>query len=192
MTGMREAKRGVRDAARAARTAVPDDSRPAAAVAAAQRLLAVPEIASVRTVLGYAATAEELDPAPAIEALRERGARIAYPRVCGPGEMTVHWAEPGELEPGFCGLLEPGEAAAMATPEEIDLVIVPGVAFDAQCHRLGMGSGFYDRFLVRMRQDALAVGFAFDEQLVDAVPCEEHDARLDAVVTPTRTIRSAG
>jgi 5-formyltetrahydrofolate cyclo-ligase len=185
---VRDEKRRVRDAARAARTALSPAARAFAAQAVAERLLAMPETERARGVLAYAATSEEIDPSLAIEALRERGARIAFPRVCGPGEMTVHWAEASELQPGYCGLLEPAEGTEAAAAPDIDLVLVPGVAFDAQCHRLGMGSGFYDRFLAKLHPSARVIGIAFDEQVVEQVPCEEHDVPLDAVVTPTRTL----
>lgn len=185
---MEHEKDRVRSQARAARSALSAEQREAASMAVAERLLAMDEVAAVRAVLAYAATMEELDPAAAVEALRARGARIAYPRVCGPGEMSVHWAEPGELAPGYCGLLEPSAEAAEALASEIDLVLVPGVAFDEQCHRLGMGGGFYDRFLAALHPGALVIGLAFDEQIVERVPREEHDMRLDAVVTPTQVL----
>lgn len=188
MTRVHQDKHRVRTDARAARIALTADERAAAATAVAEHLLGIPGVADARTVFGYAATNEELDPAPALEALLARGARVAYPRVCGPGEMTVHWANASDLAPGYCGILEPRSDAETARPEDVDLVLVPGVAFDEQCHRLGMGGGFYDRFLAELHPGALVIGLAFDEQLVERVPREDHDVRLDLVVTPTRVV----
>jgi 5-formyltetrahydrofolate cyclo-ligase len=137
-------------------------------------------------VLAYAALPEEIDPAPLVAALRVRGARIALPRVCGPGTLALHWVEvDSNLAPGAMGIPEPDEACAWAAPDDFDLVIVPGVAFDASCARLGFGGGFYDSLLPLLPQTTPTVALAFDEQLVEIVPCEEHDARVDIVVTPS-------
>ena len=182
-------KHEVRTAARAARSGVTGEARAAAASAVAERAIALQGVADARAVLAYAATPEELDPSPLVSALRARGARVAYPRVCGPGALALHWCdEENDLTPGYCGIAEPSEAAPVAEPHEIDLVLVPGTAFDEACGRLGMGGGFYDRLLPQLAPGALAIGLAFDEQLVAEVPAEAHDVPLGAVVTPTRTI----
>jgi 5-formyltetrahydrofolate cyclo-ligase len=186
---MPEPKHALRRKARAARDGISAEARADASHRVAERALAVPEIASARGVLAYAATPQELDPSPLLAALRERGARVAYPRVCGPGGLTLHWSDTGDLAPGYCGILEPHESAEPAAFADLDVVLVPGVAFDEACCRLGMGGGFYDRLLPAMRPDTLRVGLAFDEQVVPTVPTEEHDVSLDAVVTPTRTLR---
>jgi 5-formyltetrahydrofolate cyclo-ligase len=68
-------------------------------------------------------------------------------------------------------------------PATIDVVIVPGTAFTAGGDRLGQGGGWYDRFLGRIRSDCLTIGVGFEAQLVEALPTEPHDVRLDAVVT---------
>ncbi|HEY5505917.1 MAG TPA: 5-formyltetrahydrofolate cyclo-ligase [Coriobacteriia bacterium] len=186
---MIERKHAVRLAARSARSAYPRAARDVASQAVAARALTMRVIRDARTVLAYAATAEELDPAPLVAALRARGARVAFPRVTGPGELALHWcADASELAPGYCGVLEPDAGAESADLAEIDVVLVPGTAFDAECGRLGMGGGFYDRLLPLLRDDATALGLAFDEQIVEKVPAEAHDVPLDGVVTPTRTI----
>jgi len=187
-----DAKREVRSQARAARQGLDPEARAKASEAVAARVLELPETAFVRTVLTYAAMPEELDPSPLVAGLRARGARIAYPRVCAPGALTLHWVEEGGLAPGFCGILEPAEDSAQAHIDEFHLVLVPGTAFDASCRRLGMGGGFYDRLLSGRNAGSLALGLAFDEQVVADVPCEPHDIALDAVVTPTRTLRAQG
>lgn len=174
---------------RAARRAVPAEDRLRHAEAAAERLLALPEIASARTVLAYAATPEEIDPAPAVEALRARGATIALPRVTGPGRLTLHRVDPGiMLVPGPFGLLEPPRDSPTVAPGEIDVAIVPGVAFDGACRRIGHGGGFYDH-LSSMMVDAVTVGLAFDEQVLGEVPYADHDVCVDILVTPSRTRR---
>lgn len=175
----------LRALAREARRAMTAEERAAAMHAVADLVLALPGVADARTVLGYAATAEELDPAPVLEALRRGGARVALPRVTGPMRLTLHWVTASdELVAGAFGILEPAEDAPRAEAREIDLALVPGVAFDAACNRIGYGGCFYDNLLPTLRPDALKVGLAFDEQLVEAVPAEDHDVPLDFVVTP--------
>jgi 5-formyltetrahydrofolate cyclo-ligase len=143
-----------------------------------------------RAALAYAALPDEVDVSPLVGRLRASGVRIAYPRACGAGEMTLHWVDDeAALTPGYCGILEPPVGAARAAPDEFDLVLVPGVAFDESCCRLGRGGGFYDRLLPQVGPGALVVGIAFDEQVVGAVPREPHDALVDVVVTPTRVLR---
>jgi 5-formyltetrahydrofolate cyclo-ligase len=191
--GAEGTKENLRARARMARAAVSADARSVAAAAVAERALAVPEVTGARTVLAYAASAEELDPAPLVSALRARGARVAYPRVCGPGALALHWCDDeAGLAPGYCGIAEPAAGSPEALTADFDLVLVPGTAFDESCGRLGMGGGFYDRLLTTLAPRALAVGLAFDEQVVAEVPTEVHDVALGLVITPTRTILGSG
>jgi 5-formyltetrahydrofolate cyclo-ligase len=189
MKPMKPEKSDLRAMMRAARARIPEDYRREAAVRVGAGVLLQLGDVLPRGVLAYCATPEEVDPSVLVSALRESGIPVAFPRVCGPAELALHWAERGDLEPGYCGLLEPPAGTAEATLDEIDLVLVPGVAFDEHCHRLGMGGGFYDRLLATLPPETMKVGLAFDEQIVEAVPHEEHDIVLDAVVTPRRILR---
>lgn len=166
--------------------------RRAHAYALAERVLALPELASATTALLYGASAEEADPSVLESALRERGVRIAYPRVAGPYSLSLHWVDSAEvLCPGAFGLLEPAADAPTAALGQISVIVVPGIAFDADGNRLGFGGGYYDTLLAGAESPPPAIGFAFDEQIVDEVPHEDHDRPLDIVVTPTRTFRRA-
>ena len=189
MTPVQPSKEELRARIRAARAAISGPVRREAAIRAAASAAGLTGVIGARGVLAYGAMPEELDPSPLVRRLSLSGARIAYPRVCGPCELTLHWGDTCELQPGYCGLLEPPADADEASLDEIGLVLVPGVAFDAECHRLGMGGGFYDRLLAALPATTLKVALAFDEQILDAVPVEEHDAVLDAVVTPSRIFR---
>ncbi len=83
------------------------------------------------------------------------------------------------------GLRTP-RAGRPIVPSVIDLVIVPGLAFDPGGHRLGRGGGFYDRFLRRLRRSAITVGLAFDAQIIDTVPADDRDFSVDIIVTDRR------
>lgn len=184
------AKHAARSRAREARCALDRDTCDAYARAAGERLLALPEVAAARAILAYAASIEEIDPARAVGVLRLRGVAVALPRVEAPGELGLHLT--GDATPltgGMFGIREPAADTPRIPAHAIDAVIVPGVAFDAECWRLGYGGGYYDRLLPLLREDCTRIGFAYDEQLLERIPAAEHDVRLDAVVTPTRVIR---
>lgn len=182
----RDLKAHVRAAARDARTALVPVDRERLSRSAAARVLAMPEMATAGAVLVYASLPEEVDTSSLVSTLAASGRIVAVPRVCGPREMTLHRiVSLDELAPGVCDIPEPDGTTAEMAPEQFDVVIVPGVAFDRACRRIGFGGGFYDTLLPRLRPGAFTIGLAFDEQMVEEVPCEEHDSPLDAVVTPT-------
>jgi len=90
----------------------------------------------------------------------------------------------GEYDVGAYGIREPKMRDELVVGvEEIDAVILPGVGFDRKGGRLGYGGGYYDRFLPRLRPDAKKIAVAYEVQVIKAVPMEEHDTILDAVVT---------
>ena len=142
------------------------------------------------TVLTYATHGHEFPAEPVLDALADAlGAnlRVVYPRVSGPTTLSLHECGAAQLVAGYRNILEPPADAPAVDAGAIDLVLIPGVAFDERAMRLGYGKGFYDRALGEM-SGALKVGLSFDETLYPAVPCEPHDFPLDAVVTPTRTV----
>lgn len=182
---MSEHKRHLRAVAREARRALSERERAEAASAVTARTVELLAGRKPSSVLGYVATAEEIDPELLLEALRSAGLCVALPRVTGPARLALHWVTPSdELVAGPYGILEPADELPVADSAEIDVALVPGVAFDTACNRIGYGGCFYDNLLPRLRPDALKIGLAFDVQLVEAVPAEEHDVALDFVVTP--------
>ena len=74
-------------------------------------------------------------------------------------------------------------------PDKLDLVIVPGIAFDKKGHRIGYGYGYYDRFLKTIKKKAVKIGLAFDFQLIESIPEEEHDVPMNIVVTDKEILR---
>lgn len=181
-------KSRLRLAARAARQGIPADERAGLAASACARALEVPPVSRALHVLSFAAAPEELDPAALTTALRETGASVCLPRITGPGSLSLHRCEPGDvLEEGPFGLRQPAAGLPEVFADGIDLVIVPGVAFDANGTRLGFGGGYYDRLLATMPH-AFRLALAFDGQLLGHLPAEEHDEPVDAIVTPSRTI----
>lgn len=88
-----------------------------------------------------------------------------------------------DLKPGYFGILEPSENCSAADSRDIDLILMPGVAFDRQGGRLGYGAGFYDRFLTKMNKKITKIALAYQLQVVDSVPTESSDVRIDGIIT---------
>jgi len=131
-----------------------------------------------RTVLLYKAVPPEFSVVGLTLAAWRQGKRTLFPRVDGPGALTLHEvASWSDLSPGAYGIPEPRtDGRPRVDPMEVDVAIVPGVAWDAEGRRLGRGGGFYDRLLPQLR--GLAWGVGFDAQWVGALPAEAHDARV--------------
>ncbi len=89
------------------------------------------------------------------------------------------------------GVDEPPADSPEVAPEDLDLVVVPALAFDERGYRIGYGGGYYDRFLPRLRPDCVTVGVTLDALVVPALPAEPHDVPVQIIVTETRTIRRA-
>lgn len=183
----------LRQAARERRRAIPEPQRARAAEQVARHLVDLPELTSVRVLLTYGANAEELDPGPGVERLRERipHLRIAYPRVAGADVLELHEvATPDDLVLGAFAIREPRPDAPPVDPSQIDAVIVPGIAFDRRGFRIGYGGGYYDRLLATLPARTRTIGLAFDEQIVDEVPDDAHDVPVGVLVTPSGAIRA--
>lgn len=92
---------------------------------------------------------------------------------------------------GTYGIREPQkEICSKVNIKDIDVIIVPAVAYDVSCYRLGYGGGFYDRFLNNLRPDTISIGIAFDLQVFENIPKEPHDARLDYIITESKILTS--
>ncbi|MDD4457025.1 MAG: 5-formyltetrahydrofolate cyclo-ligase [Syntrophotalea acetylenica] len=118
------------------------------------------------------------------QALRA-GKVVAYPRVRGESLDFVSVSSPAEFAPGAFGVMEP-TGSHLIPPSALDLILVPGVAFDLFGNRLGYGKGFYDRVLCLGSRSAISVGLCYEMQLLDELPVEDHDAGLDLLITEER------
>ncbi len=115
------------------------------------------------------------------------GKRLVYPRIQDESLEFVEVTCLESLRPGAYGILEPDGNVVLQTAE-IDLLLIPGVAFDRLGHRLGYGKGFYDRVLERCHSRVLRVGLAYDFQVLDKLPVQEHDRPVSVLVTESRTL----
>lgn len=134
---------------------------------------------------GIYAGKNELDPMPLIECAKAAGKRIAFPLCIENGGLRLFVPNNGadSFVSGSYGILEPKpEDSTEVFAEDIDLIIVPAVAFTKECGRLGQGGGYYDRLL--KKTGAFTVGVGYDFQLCESLPVEEHDMPLDCVALP--------
>ncbi len=190
---LREAKAALRARMIAARDAWAPEVRAAAGDAIRERLLALPEWAGAGTLFLYVSFRAEIDTRGLLAAAFAAGRRVLVPRV----ERARREIEAYEtlslddLVPGQWGILEPGPEARPADPAEIDLVVAPGLAFDAHGGRLGYGAGYYDRYLRRTRPDCTRAGIAYEAQMVPEVPCGPDDERMHLVITEAGVHRIA-
>lgn len=138
-----------------------------------------------KVIMAYASTPEELQLNELFAACFDDGKILAIPFIVGKGEMqAVEVPNFDALEVGEFGIQTvKRELRKFIEPAQIDCVIVPGAAFDLNGGRLGLGGGYYDRFLP-LAVNAVKIALAYDFQLVDSLPIEGHDFRIDSVITP--------
>ncbi len=161
------------------------------------RFMQLPEYHSAGTVMFYVDVRDEVRTRQALPGALQSGKRIVVP-YCLDGELELfHLENMDELELGMYRILEPKtELRSVATkhlqPVDLDLVMVPGVAFDRQGGRTGHGKGYYDKLLQHARLDAPLGALSFECQLFDEIPAEDHDIFMDKIVTEDNVFSGRG
>ena len=174
-------KKELRKEIRARKRDIPVDELREMSRLACERLLADKRLGDASTVMMYYPLGDEVDVAPVIELLAENGKTVVLPQVTGEAEMVVRrYTGEDDLREGAFGIMEPcGEL--FTDYEAIDVAIIPGMAFDRHGNRLGRGKGYYDRFLPLLPTRVYKIGVCFPFQLLDNIPTEEHDIKMDVV-----------
>ncbi|MBQ6456210.1 MAG: 5-formyltetrahydrofolate cyclo-ligase [Mogibacterium sp.] len=156
------------------------------------RIVRTPEYAEASTVFVYKWVRGEVRLDELEKQAASDGKRLIYPLCVSQTEMLA--VEPGAgddawTDSGYMGIMEPVAEKGTATdPADIDLVIAPCSSFDERCGRLGMGGGFYDRYLPKCVR-ARIIAAAFETQRSEEIPLGEYDFPVDAVATEERLIR---
>ncbi|MBE0478478.1 5-formyltetrahydrofolate cyclo-ligase [Candidatus Aerophobetes bacterium] len=158
-----------------------------------ENLFKIPVFKRSNMILFYISLPEEVQTYRMIADSLKVGKRVAVPVV----DLVKKEIIPFEiknpqvkLESGPFDVPEPvNDERYPLSLKEIELVIVPGVAFDAQGGRVGFGGGFYDRFLEKLSSRVIPVALAFECQIVDKVPCDEHDMAVDYIITEKKIVR---
>ena len=188
-------KQEIRTAAHAARKAQADKEGVSKRIT--DTVIGLPEYQNAKCVMWYVDVRAEVRTRHALPDAVASGKEIVIP-FCVDGELELfHLESMDELAEGMYGILEPKaelrEVAAKRVPvEQLDLVLVPGVAFDAVGGRTGHGKGYYDKLLENARPDAPLVSLAFECQIFDEIPMQSHDIYMDKVVTENNVYPGKG
>ncbi len=161
------------------------------------KLAALDEYHRAGVVMSYVDVRSEVRTRPFLPEILRRGKTLVVPYCVGPDLGLFRLENMDELAPGYFGLLEPLpdlrlRADKRIDPAQLDLVMVPGVAFDPHGGRIGHGKGYYDRLLPSLRPDACLVGLAFQCQIVPEVPMQPYDVAMDLVITEIAIRRGRG
>ncbi len=177
-------KATLRQTLRARRQALTSGDIALAAERATESLLRETTWNSARTVALHIAVRGELPTTAVLTAAWTAGKRVALPRMTASG-MALHLVSQSTvLVTGQHGIPEPGADAPLVSPAELDLVLAPGIAFDRNGGRLGQGGGDYDRLIAALLPTCATIGWCHPFQLVNRVPTEPHDQRVQLVITP--------
>lgn len=182
----KDSKKIIRKEIRAERAAHTDEKIHRMSLEALNRFLKLSEYQKAKVIYAYMDCKHEVETRDLIRAAWSEGKRVAVPKVIGE-EMKFFYITSFEkdLEDGYFGIKEPREENP--AEEENALLLMPGVAFDEQCHRIGYGGGFYDRYL-EAHPGLVTVALAFEFQIRNEVPYETFDIQPSKIVTEERVI----
>jgi len=147
----------------------------------------LPEFMEADKILVYLSTKQEVDTHELVQDCLDNEQVVYAPKIVGDKLVICPVKNWDELKKGTFGILEPCEIIDPEHPNEMDFILVPGVAFDRKGHRLGYGKGFYDKMLKGV--EGHIVGLAFQEQMVKEIPKEAHDIPMDIIITDQSIIQ---
>ena len=187
-----EQKKSLRRLAYAARVVQPNKDVISGSIC--RVLVELPEYQVADTVLWYLHNRSELRTRQAVAAALAEEKRIIVPYCMGEELRLWRLQSMEELTTGSYGIPEPPrarwqEAERQVNAQQLDLVIVPGVAFDRQCRRLGSGKGYYDKLLAKLRPDALTVALCYECQIFEHIPQGRYDIPVNMIVTERHIYR---
>jgi len=150
------------------------------------------EFVSARVVALYSPVHHEVETAQLFSEAIADGKVVLFPAVTSGVLDFRRVKEKAELVPGKYGILEPSPCCESFRPDFIDFLIIPGVAFDLCCRRIGYGKGYYDKALHGLEGKGRLAGFCYDFQIVGEIPAAPHDIEMDLVITDRRVISVSG
>ena len=177
-----------------ARDLVSPEVRAKKSLAIMERLFKLDDFRPARILHIFVSFGSEVSTELIIKRSLEIGKRVVVPIIDYKSRrLTLSEIEDYDLDlrPGHWGILEPRNEAVRAVDlDQLDLILIPGVAFDKAGHRLGHGAGYYDKLLAGCKERPLAMALAYEMQVVDDVPVMEYDVKIDGVITEERVIRA--
>lgn len=184
-----EEKARLRAQIRAQLSELPSEHRTAEDEALFSAFLSLPEVARAQTLFLFCGTGTEPDTSRLFAPLWAQGKRIVLPRMLPGRKMEIRQYLPDcPLVRHPFGILEPGMDCPLVERGEIELVLVPALCYDRKGFRLGMGGGYYDRWLTGYHGPT--VGLCREALLLDTLPTESHDCPVNVVITPAEIIRA--
>ena len=186
-------KQTIRKSILAQREQLPFDTRAAYSAAIIERLLQLPEYRQANAVLGYMNFGAEFTSSLWVARVLAEGKRMALPKVNHhTDQLDLYWVDDleNQLAPGLWGIREPVVECCerLGAFNEIEFILLPGVAFTRDGARLGYGKGYYDKLLARMQHKPTLAAAAFALQLVERIPQEATDCKIEWLVTENATI----
>lgn len=177
------------------RDAIPENIKKEKDTAIRQGIIRLPEFTGAKTILFYASFRSEVDTREMIKITLSQGKRVILPKVDKENKKLKLYEikDMNELAKGYMGILEPSISEGKLTElDDIDLIIIPGAAFDVSGNRLGYGAGFYDRLLAGIKNKIPGIAPAYEEQIIEKIPSEPHDVKVTKIVTDKRVIECEG
>jgi len=155
-----------------------------------KRLLAMPLVIKAHTVFTYVNFRSEVETMPLIKPWLSLGKQVCVPLTI-PDESRLEAYQVSDpdrdLHPGYCQIPEPDPSRLpLVDPATIEIIVLPGSVFDVFGGRLGYGGGYYDRFISQQAPNAMRIGLAFEQQIIERLPLLPHDQRLHALITEDR------
>jgi 5-formyltetrahydrofolate cyclo-ligase len=157
-----------------------------------EKVFSLPEFLKASMIFFYASFRSEVETLSLIKESISMGKRVVLPKVNRKNQnlMLYEIKDIIELKLGYMGIPEPAiYEKRLIQLEDVDLVIAPGVAFDCSGNRLGYGGGYYDILLSGRKKETPIIALAYEEQIVDSIPSELHDVKVDMIITDTRIIK---
>jgi 5-formyltetrahydrofolate cyclo-ligase len=185
-------KKEIRSSILKIRDQIPFDIRTQKDLRIGAALFTLPEFLSAKTVLLYASFRSEVETLRIIRESLAMGKRVLLPKVDAKNSLLILYEmkDMKELIPGYMGILEPDLTdERRAFIDKADIAIIPGAAFDLSGNRLGYGAGYYDLLLSERKKNIPVIAIAYEEQLVTSISAEEHDVKVDVIITDERIVR---
>ena len=156
------------------------------------KIMKLPEFINSSTIMLYLSFNNEVNTYPLVKWCLDNNKTVIAPYCVQSNKEIVPYKITNlsnDLIKSTFGVMEPKQdLLEKVNIEDIDLILVPGVAFDEHCNRIGFGAGYYDRFLCKKSKDATTIGIAYDYQIIDKVPTDKYDVPLDFIITEKRVI----
>lgn len=186
---VREIKRSIRSEILELRNSLSEREITEKSLLICDKLFTIDEIANAKIFFIYSNIQSEVETSCIIETLLDQGKTVALPRIEDlDTPMALHAIDSlNNLQSGPFGIPEPHHEDPVVPEKDVDVAIIPGIAFDESGWRLGWGGGFYDRFL--SKTSAISLGLAFEVQITDKLPIEMHDKQVDYIITEKRIIK---